>query len=272
MNDIDDPRRLFESDDAPAELRGLLQRAYADTTSDAAADQLVRAVERRVRMQAPASGDGTRVSWAARHATRLFLAAALVGVGAGVAYWAGNSNGTGARPVPTPGAVLSEQPRQPVTPSALQAMTATNTEEAPIAPRPPAVANVPAPPHPHTSGPVRAGRTISSLPETDTAVFGGGSVGATSADEYRLLRAARQSLSDRPARALELTDEHAHRFANGMLTQEREAIAVEALVKLGREGSARTRAQAFFVSYPSSPYRHRVERALDHPAGAPQQP
>jgi hypothetical protein len=97
-------------------------------------------------------------------------------------------------------------------------------------------------------------------------------LGTTSVDEFRLLRAARQALAERPARALELTDEHARRFARGMLSQEREAIAVDALVQLGREGQARTRAQAFLGAYPSSPYRSRVERALGHAVGAGNKP
>jgi hypothetical protein len=116
------------------------------------------------------------------------------------------------------------------------------------------------------------GLGLARAPETETAVALATEVGPTSAGEYRLLRAARQALADRPARAMELVDEHARRFAHGMLAQEREAIAVDALVQLGREGQARARAQAFFVAYPSSPYRSRIERAVGSLAGAAAKP
>jgi len=270
MNNIDDPRRLFESDEAPVELRGLLERAHADVTSDAMAARLVHAVERRVEMRARSHGHGARASWAARHATKLVLAAVVAG--AGGAYWASRSPGANAGHVPAPSAVPSEQPGLPADPSASHAMPATNTAEALTALRPSPVASASSPPHFRRSSPARAGRALASLQETDTAVSRGTAVGTTSVDEYHLLRAARQALADRPARALELTDEHIRRFAHGMLAQEREAIAVDALVQLGREGQARTRAQNFFASYPSSPYRSRVERAIGQAAGAATRP
>ena len=270
MNDIDDPRRLFESDLAPTGLRGLLARAHADVPSDAMAAQLVRAVECRGQMQTPAHGHGMRRSWVGRHSTKILLAAAVVGVGVGgAAYWHGSSNRANAERVPTPSAVPSERPALPVAPSASQAIAATNTVEAPIVLRPSAVAKASATPRSRTGSQARTGRSSSSAPETDTAVSSGTAVATTSADEYRLLRAARQALADHPARALDLADEHTHRFAHGMLAQEREAIAVEALVQLGREGQAKTRAQAFFVSYPSSPYRSRVEHVLGRAANKP---
>jgi hypothetical protein len=93
-----------------------------------------------------------------------------------------------------------------------------------------------------------------------------------SADEFRLLRAARQAIADRPDRALALTDEHAQRFPSGMLGQEREAIAVEALVKLGREAQARTRARTFLTAHPDSPYRSRIETAIGRLSGGQKMP
>jgi hypothetical protein len=93
-----------------------------------------------------------------------------------------------------------------------------------------------------------------------------------SADEYRLLRSARQALASDPTKALNLTQEHIRRFPQGMLTQEREAIAVEALVHLNRHVQAKTRGQAFLAAYPVSPYRSRVEHALSRLAGAAPKP
>jgi hypothetical protein len=100
----------------------------------------------------------------------------------------------------------------------------------------------------------------------------GTDVGMGSADEYRLLRSARQALAVDSAKALDLTQEHVRRFPHGMLTQEREAIAVEALVQLGRPVQAKTRGQAFLAAYPVSPYRSRVEHALSRLFGAAPKP
>jgi hypothetical protein len=73
-----------------------------------------------------------------------------------------------------------------------------------------------------------------------------------------LLRDARLALRQSPARALQLTDEHARLYPRGKLTQERELIAVSALVGLGRRTAALSRAANFERLYPSSPYRKQM--------------
>lgn len=83
-----------------------------------------------------------------------------------------------------------------------------------------------------------------------------------SAEEWRTLRAARQAVSTDPARALALVQEHAQKFPHGMLCQEREAIAIDALARLGRTGEAQERATAFAGRFPASPYRRRNEVSL----------
>jgi len=88
---------------------------------------------------------------------------------------------------------------------------------------------------------------------------GGDSSGA---EEASLLRSASQSLATSPARTLSLTDEHRLRYPHGILDQEREALAIEALIKLGRRDEALARARAFARAYPTSPHRARVERTL----------
>jgi len=91
---------------------------------------------------------------------------------------------------------------------------------------------------------------------------------ATSPDEFALLRAARQAVAGQPERALSLTEEHAQRFPSGMLAQEREAIAIEALAKLGREAQAQSRAHTFLKAHPGSPYRPRIDAALARMSGS----
>jgi hypothetical protein len=45
-----------------------------------------------------------------------------------------------------------------------------------------------------------------------------------------------------------------------VLVQERERIAIEALVMLGRHEEAAARARAFETSYPSSPHLRRIRQ------------
>ena len=88
--------------------------------------------------------------------------------------------------------------------------------------------------------------------------------------ELRLLKAAQAALSASPARALSLTAEHAARFPYSSLTQERELLAVTALLRLGRTSEAQGRAERFQRRYPSSPYAHRMVGALpSRPASPP---
>ena len=54
-----------------------------------------------------------------------------------------------------------------------------------------------------------------------------------------------------PTKSLALADEHAARFPAGVLAQEREVIAIEALVRLGRMKEARARAQRLFRAAPA---------------------
>jgi hypothetical protein len=90
---------------------------------------------------------------------------------------------------------------------------------------------------------------------------------APAESEIALLQAAKVALRDDPAAALALADRHARRFAAGALAQEREVIAVEALVALGRADDARDRGARFERDFPQSAHRLRIEsllRAGDH--------
>lgn len=78
------------------------------------------------------------------------------------------------------------------------------------------------------------------------------------ASEMELLRDARLVLRQSPSRALELTDEHARLYPQGKMTQERELLAVSALVALGRRTAALSRAASFERQFPTSPYRKQL--------------
>jgi hypothetical protein len=85
------------------------------------------------------------------------------------------------------------------------------------------------------------------------------------AEEVRILRAAEQSLASSPGESLRLGEEHRRRFPRGTLAQEREVVAIDALVRLGRMDAARTRAERFGQSYPGSSHAARVEALVGAP-------
>jgi hypothetical protein len=64
---------------------------------------------------------------------------------------------------------------------------------------------------------------------------------------------------DDTATALGLTRSHAARFPTGAHAEERDRIAIEALVRLGNREPARAAAERFFTRYPHSIYRARLE-------------
>ncbi|MBL9113091.1 MAG: hypothetical protein JNM74_27635 [Myxococcales bacterium] len=71
--------------------------------------------------------------------------------------------------------------------------------------------------------------------------------------ERAVLDVARTALGrGDPAHALASTDEHARRFPRGALSEEREAIAVQALAQSGRADEARSRALRFKKDHPES--------------------
>jgi hypothetical protein len=70
--------------------------------------------------------------------------------------------------------------------------------------------------------------------------------------EVDLLFQARQLRRSAPRKALALLDEHAARFADGMLAPEREVIAIEILRALGQSEQAAQRLARYRASYPQS--------------------
>ncbi len=280
MKDLDEPRRLLQTEEVPAELRRWLGRAQEVVPSDAAVERLMQAVESRASAPPSATTPGqvARPSWAAhaaRHPLNLIVVAAVAGAGAWYIGSTGTRNhGPSARvpqssprapesPVPPP-VSLPDRATPPVA-------VAPSPLRAPSRPAPASVAKPAFSARSYGAAPTRSARGFSGRARHDTAP------GVQKAPErepnpstpghlgeYRLLRSARQALVGDPAQALALAQEHARRFPRGMLAQEREAIAVEALVRLGRRREARARARGFFAAYPSSPYRSRIERLLEH--------
>lgn len=81
--------------------------------------------------------------------------------------------------------------------------------------------------------------------------------------EQALLTQARSALAQsQPDAALAATQEHARRFPQGMLIEERETLAIRALVQAKRVKEARERGKHFRQEFPTSIYLPAVEQTL----------
>jgi|GEM_PF-1727945 len=225
--------------DVPASFDGLISAARQDGPSFPELARLADETARRAEGFAPASSySWIRLIGRPRTFAALATAVALGGLAAAYSF-----DGREADP---PGRVEPSSEPAP-------AMSA------PAAPDPPVQATTPDLP----------GRDVRSLPEAEppARLRRGASRPTSAADpesvtEESLLRRAHAAISSNPREAVALTVEHARQFPSGVLAQEREVIAVEALSRLGRAGEARARAAALYATYPDSAYRQRVDDAL----------
>jgi hypothetical protein len=98
----------------------------------------------------------------------------------------------------------------------------------------------------------------SSAPERNPA-----SAGSDLGVEQMLLDSARKAMAQgRTADALAPLERHARRYPKGLLAEEREALAINVLVTLGRYDEARERSARFLRRYPGSLLRASVEAAV----------
>lgn len=135
---------------------------------------------------------------------------------------------------------------------------------------PPAASAAPSPrsssPTARSAVPVEPSAEVlpSDAPAADALPPRAGSASATEVEaetetEVHLLQRAQGALGASSNAALALTDEHARRFPGGALAQEREFIAVNALLALGRGPEARARAARLIERFPNTAYRGRLE-------------
>jgi len=83
-----------------------------------------------------------------------------------------------------------------------------------------------------------------------------------SADELELLRRAQHALAGDAQRALRFVQEHERVHPDGVLEQERELLAIAALLSLHDHASAQHRAQEFRRTFPHSIHLRRLDRML----------
>jgi type IV secretory pathway VirB10-like protein len=256
-----DPVRLFEATDVSSDVSATLRAARAYAPSQEQVEALVRSVTTGSPPGGseggePASGQGeppgaapdggagpdaagatNAVVKAAGSGSAWKIGAALVGAGAlasGALYFAGDPQERSVAPAP-PSVVATPAP--PTTGSTAESMAS------------------PA----RTSPPPTAAPSASS-PQPPTSPTGGRTAEpAAPASEMELLAQAQGALASDPAKALRHCAEHATRFPAGSFSQEREVIAIDALVRLGKKEEARARAERFRTAHPRSAYLRRID-------------
>jgi hypothetical protein len=118
------------------------------------------------------------------------------------------------------------------------------------------------------------GQTATAVAEVErgaTAPVPGESAGPLETEsgpsEQQWIENVRSRVRADPRSALGLCEQYPARFPHGALREERDALRVEALARIGDAG-ARAAAEAFFATYPRSVHRARLE-ALVGLRGAP---
>lgn len=253
MSTMQDPPRLLELPDTPDALRSSLDLARHDGLDAASAARVAEGVTAQVGTGGAAGPTGAGGS-GGLSAPGMKIVAGLVGAGliAGGLWLAGPGQGQGSPDEPPAAAVVEEPGGEP---AAVAGAVAGAVEAAPPA--------VPAPePTASAAGESRVPKKVSA-PVPAASKQEPKTPASSLAEEHRLLSAARAALGTDPSRALQLTREHERRFPDGVLAQEREVIAIQALAATGQNAAARDKAEGFDQQYPGSPHRRRVDEATD---------
>jgi hypothetical protein len=226
MSDSPEPPRFTESNGADRVLSELFRAAERDLPSDA---ELARLRGRLAPVFAGGTPAGSRSGLS--KLSRWGLGVLALGAASVVAYVATRAPEQ-APPAPTASAPASETtPSAPAPASADVAPSVQIPESAPTADS--------------------AASTATSKAPRDR-----------NPSEATLLEQARRALANNPAQALALTHRHQALYPQGLLAQEREVIAIEALRRLGQGSKASERATGFERKYPDSAHRRTVEKGL----------
>lgn len=225
------------------------ERASMNPSEDAQAHTWERVVG-TVAMGAPPPVEPTSVATPATAAPwlKVVLGVLLGGAVAAIGYSVTADSEPAADPAPVSSTRSEDPPPRPpprVAPAAPAAPTAEAAPEASTG-EPPAAAAPPLPPRKARAG---AGRT-SDPPASDLA------------EETRLLARARARLrAGSPKDALAALSEHASRFPEGQLTEDRMVLRAQALCESGEKAAGRTAAASLRKAFPGSSHLPRVDRA-----------
>jgi len=250
MSNARDPQRLFDDTETSGELRELLstlreggrdERSRAHVAAGLGA--LLDAPPAPPAPHAPPAGAAASGASFIVPAIGGGLVVAVVAVVAILtAIWSADDGAPPAVAAPTTHApALSAPSEERVAPP----LSPARVEAEPLTPTPRV-----ATPTPTQVRAVAGARRESASPPPDSVTEG------------EILREARALAGTRPDRALALCAEHERGYPDGVLAEEREVIAIEALVTLERAADARQRAQSFFRAHGSSAHRARIEALL----------
>jgi hypothetical protein len=274
MTRSNDPPRLVDVADSPRPLVDALARAAADLPSTDQLQEIATGLGPELLGGAaqggPRSGEQRRRSLGPRVARRaavfkLLLAAVVGAAGTGSLVWRAHSRRD---EPPKSGAVVQPRSAPPDTSAAVR----PEPEREPSAP----ALELPAPKPPRDPAPLRAESTRSTgnespEPATSSRLPTGAAAFPDTEDtsEVAILNRAQRIVARDPAGALSLAEDHARRFPSGALAQEREFIAIEALLGLGRRAEASARAAQFRAAFPGSAHARRLDLLLgDAPGNA----
>jgi hypothetical protein len=236
MTDPKDPSRLLEGQDVPEGLRNVLRAAEADVGSDQQVARLASRLGPLLLGPAVPVATGAATAATASGALKLGLATLAI-IGAGGGAWLLSAPQSASPPAPTKPALVAPTPV--VAPAPATPVAAAPSEAAPSEPAADNKAASPAP--------------AAHLPSKPTP--------PAAPSEADLLEQARSSLKSDPARALARANEAASRYPRGVLVQEREVLAIQALRRLGRSAEADRRAEAFAKAFPGSAFQRKLNAA-----------
>lgn len=204
-----------------------------------------------------AVGSGTAVAAAGGLKLTTFLACLVLGGAVG----AGMISVTSSRHAPVAPSSIGAEAKEKTAPTALVVAPSPARAER-TAPRLAAPAT-------RTNAPARQSRSeepLRTAPAVPTATIPEPPARRSIDQELELVRAAEDELHrGSPARALEAVAEHARRFPEGALWEEREVTRILALCRLGDVSGARASADRFITRAPSSPFANRVREACPSP-------
>ena len=113
---------------------------------------------------------------------------------------------------------------------------------------------------------VRPSKRVRRKAKTDSIVsnFAGedSAKPATTVKEAQLLEQARAALATQPGKALVITSEHKRSYAQSRLAAEREFIAIQALLGLGRNAEAIRRGNSWVKRHPQGLYSRRIKKMM----------
>ena len=263
-----DPERLFESPDAPAELRADLEQAREDDPAryDVAAG--LAAFEASMAAPPPgveaAAGGSKALTW---------VIVAVVGAAtAGAVAWAVTRGDDDPKPRRELGQAAEMEPDRPKS-DRLEPATNGSDRLEPAEPatngseRRESASGVPDPgpnpePHPDSTRPPNADSPPKRpRPRPDKPAPADPDPNRLAA-EMKLTSAAKSALNGNPKRALQLAKKGNAEFPKGLFRQDRQAIIVLALFALGRTAEAEKKAKTYLRRYPKGSFAAKVRAKL----------